>query len=177
MKEKDLGKARAIDDAPEALTHKAVKEWFINNGAKGIMKSSVIANILGISKRTINNADRGNKLKAIGRGVYELDDVVKWAISNPRVLAQDVANWPLTLELFDHVRTTLQNNHPTFIKVWNNDLEDLTSEVCHAMAKKKKIHGVTERTVINSVIMDLWRKTKSRHLDSNVSLEVLKKEK
>jgi hypothetical protein len=45
------------------------------------------------------------------------------------------------------------------------------------MAKKKKIHGVTERTVINSVIMDLWRKTKSRHLDSNVSLEVLKKEK
>lgn len=167
-------KKRAIDDAPSALTHKAVKEWFIKNGAKGVVKKTVVANILGVSPRTVKNAEKDKKLISIAPGIYTLDDVVDWSISNPRLLAQDVGYWELTESLFEHVKATLLSKHQTFIKVWNNDVEDLTSEVCYRISKRKKLNYVDETYIINSAIVGLWREVKSKQMDINISFETLR---
>lgn len=176
MEEDIQEKKRRIDDAPNALTKKSVKEWFISNGAKGVVKKTVIANILGINPRTVKNAEKNKKLKAIVPGIYTLEDIVDWAIENPKLLAQDVGYWEITEELLEHVKATLLSKHPTFIKVWNNDVEDLASEVCLRISKRKKLNYVDETYIINSAIIGLWRFVKSRGIDKTVSLETLKKE-
>lgn len=173
----EIEKKRVISDAPTAFNKTAIKEWFIQNGAKGIIKASSLANILGVSRRTIANAQRSGKLKNIGKCVFDLNDVVEWSLANPRMLGQDVDYWQVTEELVRHVKNTLNSKHQTFIRVWNNDVDDLTSEVCCAIAKKRKINGVDETYVINSTIISLWRKAKVRNLDKNISLESLKRGK
>ena len=174
MEEDIPEKKRRIDDAPLALTHKSVKEWMIGNGAKGVMKKAMVANILGVNPRTVKNAEKQNKLKAIAPGVYTLDAVVDWSIENPKLLAQDVGYWQITEELFEHVKATLLSKHQTFIRVWHNDVEDLASEVCFRITKRKKLNYVDESYIINSAIIGLWRFVKSRGMDKTISLETLK---
>lgn len=155
---KDLGAKRNVADAPESLTKAGVTAWLIKNGAMGIMSAAAVANIVGCSKRVVKNAEKDKKLHAVSLGVYLREDVAIWLISNPKYLAQGVPHWEITFELMEHVKRELLARYKYFVKVYPDELDDLVSEVCLIIAKKKKLTTVQESTVINSAIIDLWRK-------------------
>lgn len=173
--DKDLGIPKAFNDAPMSLSHDDVKQWFIDHGAKGVVKKQVIANILRLSVRTIKNAEKSKQLKSLTHGVYDLNDVVDWAIKkNPKVLAQE-ACYEITEELYNRVKITLLNKHKTLISVYPDTLEDLVSEICLEISKQKKSLTVDENFVINSTIINVWEKVK-KNKNQTISIETLKKE-
>lgn len=155
---KDLGAKRNVADAPESLTKTGVKDWLVKNGAAGIISAAAAANIVGCSKRIIKNAEKDKQLKSVSPGVYLIDDLCCWLISKPKYLAQGVPRWEITLELREHVKRELLARFNFFVRNYKDGLEDLISEVCLIIAKKKKLKTVQESTVINSAIIDLWRK-------------------
>lgn len=174
---KNLGTKRNVVDAPESLTKTSIKAWLIKNGAAGVMSAAAVANIVGCSKRVVKNAEKDKKIQAVSPGVFVIDDVCSWLINNPKYLAQGVPRWEITFELMEHVKRELLARHRIFVSTYPDELQDLVSEVCLLIAKKKKVNTVKESTVINSAIIDLWRKynvTKKSQLKKMDSIEDIK---
>lgn len=161
-------------DAPEARSVKAIKEWMIARGAKGIIGHSAVAKIVGITKRTVKNAEYAGALAPIDRNTYTLDAVASWLYANPRLLAQSIPRYQLTEETPGRVREVLQKTAPRLLELFNNDIEELTMEICCRLSKRKPRGEVTELTLIYEEIRNLYKSKSVRQMANTVSIETVR---
>lgn len=69
------------------LTKGQVESLLANKGVdKQIVSRSTLASVLNLSNRVIYNASKKGDLPEIDRGIYALNDICCWLISNPRYL-------------------------------------------------------------------------------------------
>ena len=168
---------RELTDAPMAATAKSVREWLLERGAKGILSTSAVANVVGCSKRTVKNAENSGELPSIDKCTYELDSVVQWLLKHPRYMAQGENRFQLTEATYQNVREILLKTSPTLIKLWNNDVDDLVSEVCYQMSRTRVSGSCSEKTIIHHAINNLWHKKSTRQMVQTVSLDAIREAK
>lgn len=133
--------------APQTSTLKGVKDWLIARGACGIMSNTVVADIVGVSKRTVYNATRDGKLPTIDKCTYAIDDVAKWLFANQRYISQAGAV-AINEELYSHVKAMLLRFGQPLIKLYNNDVQELVSEIAFRLSKRRITSAVSLSTVI-----------------------------
>lgn len=69
------------------FTKHQVESLLVEKGIeKPIVSRSTLIKVLNISYRIIYNANRKGELPEIDRGIYALNDVCCWLVSNPRFL-------------------------------------------------------------------------------------------
>lgn len=147
---------RDLSNAPNAFTHKAVKQWLIEHGAKGVMSATAISLIIGVSKRTIKDAERAGKLPAIDKCTYEVDTVVDWLIDNPRYIAQGTRYYQVTEETFAVVKNIIQQRYKTLLKYFHNDIDDLTTEVCYRLSITPLGAACSDALIITRTLNKIW---------------------
>lgn len=167
--------ARDLRDAPDTATKKGVKEWLIRQGAKGIISTNAVAVIIGCSRRVVKDAENAGDIKAIDKCTYDLDSVVEWLWKNPRYIAQERKYYEVTEATYPLVREIIQRNAKTLLRLWNNDIDDLTSEICYRITRKPMgATKVSERTLAINIINDLWREKQTQQMVRTVSLDALR---
>ena len=167
--------ARDLSDAPVAATKKAIKEWLIEKGARGIISTNALAVIIGCSRRVIKDAENANQFKILDKCTYDLDSVVDWLMKNPRYVAQQKKYYEVTEVTYQNVKEILLRNSKTLIRLWNDDVDDLTAEVCYRISKKTMgATRVSEKTVIINVINSLWREKQTQQMAKTVSLDAIR---
>lgn len=166
--------ARDLRDAPDAATKKSIKEWLVKRGAKGIISTNAVALIIGCSRRVIKDAENAGAFKILDKCTYDLDSVVDWLMKNPRYIAQEKKFYEVTEATYKNVKDILLRNSKTLIRLWNNDVDDLTAEVCYRISKKPMgATRVSEKTVIINVINNLWHEKQTQQMVNTVSLNAL----
>ena len=147
---------RDLSNAPVSYTHKAVKQWLVEHGAMGVLSVSAVSLIIGISKRTVKDAERAGKLKAIDKCTYTLDAVVEWLVQNPRYIAQDTRYFKVTEETLNHVNAIILSRYQGLLKLWNNDVDDLAQETCYKLSTTPMGAGCSESLVIIRMLNKIW---------------------
>jgi hypothetical protein len=166
--------ARDLRDAPDAATKKSIKEWLIKRGAKGIISTNAVALIIGCSRRVIKDAENEGAFKILDKCTYDLDSVVDWLMKHPRYIAQEKKYYEVTEGTYPLVRSIIMQHAKPLLKVWNNDIEDLTAEICYRVSRKPMgATKVSEKTVIINIINDLWREKRTQQMVNTVSLNAL----
>lgn len=166
--------ARDLRDAPDAATKKAIKEWLIKRGAKGIISTNAVALIIGCSRRVIKDAENAGEFKILDKCTYSLDSVVDWLMQNPRYIAQEKKYYEVTEATYPLVSSVIKQHARTLLKLWNNDLEDLTAEICYRISRKPMgATKVSEKTIIINIINDMWREKRTQQMANTVSLNAL----
>lgn len=166
--------ARDLRDAPDAATKKSIKEWLIKRGAKGIISTNAVALIIGCSRRVIKDAENDGAFKVLDKCTYDLDSVVDWLMKHPRYIAQEKKYYEVTEGTYPLVRSIIMQHARPLLKVWNNDIDDLTAEVCYRVSRKPMgATKVSEKTVIINIINDMWREKQTRQMVNTVSLNAL----
>lgn len=145
---------RNFADAPSASTQKSIREWLLERGAKGIISTTAVAEIVGVSERTVKNAENSGELSVVDKRTYTLDSVVEWLMKNQRYVAQDTGRFELTPEVYDHVRKMLHKFAQPLIRLYNNDVEELVSEICCRLTKRRLTNDVSLSTVIYREIVN-----------------------
>ena len=163
-----------LTDAPITATKAAVKQWLIDKGAKGIISTNAVASLLGISRRVVKNAENDNAFVVLDKCTYSLDSVAEWLLKHPRYMVQKVSGIELTEDLYGKVKKIILQTSPTLLKLWNNDLDDLTHEVCCQIAKNSKSSSCSETTIIRRAINNIWHRKSTQQMTQTVSIETLR---
>ena len=161
---------RDFASAPRALTPAAVHEWLTERGAQEIITTSALAIILGISKRTITDARREGKIKAIDKNTYLLKDCIPWIISRPRFVAQQKPRWEIAEQTPDHIRAIIRKDWRGLLRF--RDLDDLVSEVIVRMQRKPKTNA-NEGSIIYWLLTEIWNEIVRRGENMTVSFSEL----
>lgn len=69
-----------------------IRELLERHGITGVVSTRIIARVLSLSGKTINEAKNCGKLKQIDRNTYDLDSIVNWLHGNQRYLVRLVEN-------------------------------------------------------------------------------------
>jgi hypothetical protein len=147
---------RDLSNAPISYTHKAVKQWMIDHGAMGVLSVSAVSLIVGVSKRTVKDAERAGKLKTIDKCTYSLDAVVEWLVQNPRYIAQDTRYFKVTEETLNHVKAIILTRYQGLLKLWNDDVDDLAQETCYRLSTTPMGASCSESLVIIRMLNKIW---------------------
>lgn len=161
-----------LTSAPVAPNVKAIKEWLITKGAAGIMKLDVVCDILGISKRVIQDAVRSGKIHPLEKSTYSLDEIANFLMSNPRYIAQKKTKFALTEEIYPEIQSILKQKYPTLVKLFNDDMEELTSIIACRLANTPVGNKpCTNWLRITRVINKFWHSKEVQRRKITVSIE------
>jgi hypothetical protein len=161
---------RDLSNAPGALTFKSVKEWLVEHGAQGILGLSAVSLIVGVSKRTVKDAERSGQLKAIDKCTYTIDDVVNWLIANPRHVAQGTCYFAVTEETVGKVKQIILGRFQGLLKLWNNDVDDLAHEACYRLSITPLGAACSEELIIIRTLNKIWHSKDVQNRRVTVSL-------
>ena len=165
---------RNLSDAPAAATLKAIKEWLIAHGAKGIMSTAAVSLIVGVSKRVVKDAERSGELPAIDIRTYNIDSVAAWLAKHPRYVEQGTGRYQITEDTYDHAMAILKKDYQTLIAIWNNDVQDLAQEVCYRLARTVVTSECSENLLIRRVANNIWHSKDVQQRTMTVSLDALR---
>lgn len=164
---------RGITDSPTALTLTAVKAWLIEHGAGGIISQEALADILGVQKRTIKSFEKKG-VKPIDKCTYNLDDIVKVLVKNPRYLSQKRELFAVKPEHYPMVKNLIKSMAMPLLKLWNNDIDDLTAEVCYQMGRMPLSNTkVPDNIVAIRAIHIIWNQKRTNQMKKTVSLDAI----
>lgn len=164
---------RDLSNAPNAFTHKSVKQWLVDHGAMGVLSISAISLIVGVSKRTIKDAERAGKLKNIDKCTYELDAVVDWLVKNPRHMAQGTRYFKVTEETLENVKKIIRNRFQGLLQFWNNDIDDLALETCYKLSTTPLGAACSESLIIIRALNKIWHSKDVQNRKMTVPLETI----
>lgn len=167
---------RELTDAPAVFSKDGIRDWLTERGARSIMSASAVATIIGVTARVIKNAESRQELSSIDKSTYPIESVVQWLYANPRYIRQNVRYWQVTEDTYPKVREILQRNYRRMIELWNNDVDELTAEVCYRMTKMPMSSPVKETTVIFRTINNLWHEKNTQTIARGISLNQLQEE-
>lgn len=171
MNSTDEVTTRDLTDAPAIFSKNGIREWLTERGAKGLMSASAIATIIGVTPRVIKNAEARGDLSIVDKSTYPIESVIEWLYANPRYIRQNVRYWQVTEETYPRVKEILQRQYKRMIELWNNDVDELTAEVCYRMGRMPMSSPVKETTVIFRTINNLWHEKQTRTIARSVSLD------
>jgi hypothetical protein len=161
-----------LTSAPAAVNVKAIKEWLITQGAAGIMKLDAICDILGISKRVIQDAVRNGEIHPLEKSTFSLDEVANFLMVKPRYMAQKKTKFTLTEEIYPEIQNILKQKYPTLIKLWNDDMEELVSIIAHRLANTPIGNKPCSNWLrITRVINKFWHSKEVQKRKVTVSIE------
>ena len=164
---------RDLSNAPSAFTRKAVKQWLIDHGAKGVISTSAVALIVGVSKRVVKDAERAGKLPAIDKCTYILDAVVDWLVKNPRYMAQGTRYFHVTEGTMALVKQIILNRYKGLLKLWNNDLDDLTMETCYRLSITPLGATCSDALIIIRTLNKIWHSKDVQNRRVTVPLDAI----
>lgn len=165
---------RGVTDAPAALTKSAVKTWLTEHGAGGIISQEALADILGVQKRTIKKAENEGEFKPIDRCTYALDDIVAWLIKHPRYISQKREMFMVKPDHYPMVANLIKSMAMPLLRLWNNDIDDLTAEVCYQMGRMPLSSiKVPDNIVAIRAIHIIWNQKRTRNMKNTVSLDAI----
>lgn len=167
----DEVRTRDLTDAPAVFSKAGIRDWLLERGAKGLMSASAIAAIIGVTPRVIKNAEARKDLSVVDKSTYPIESVIEWLYANPRYIRQNVRYWQVTEETYPKVKQILLHQYKRMIELWNNDVDELTAEVCYRMGRMPMSSPVKETTVIFRTINNLWHEKQTRTIAKCVSLD------
>lgn len=147
---------RDLSNAPAAFTPKAVKQWLLEHGAKGVISTAAVALIVGVSKRVVKDAERAGKLPAIDKCTYDLDDVVAWLVANPRYMAQGTRYFQVTEDTVALVKQIIVTRYQGLLKLWNHDVDDLVNETCYRLSLTPLGATCSDTLIIVRTLNKIW---------------------
>lgn len=163
-------------DAPKGdrLTIEGVKQWLVDHGCCAVISTNNLAALIGKHRHLVKEAERSGELESCDKCTYTLDAAAKWLVHHPRYISEvSEATWIPNDETHDLIRAIISKSYQGLLRIWNNDLEDLTAEVSFRMMKTKKTGDVPESVIIMRRLCDLWREAKNRNRHRNVSLDAI----
>ena len=165
---------RNLSNAPAACNFKSVKEWLVEHGAQGVLGLSAVSLIIGVSKRTVKDAERSGQLKAIDKCTYTIDAVVDWLIANPRHMAPGTRYFGVTDATVGKVKQISLGRFQGLLKLWNNDVDDLAHEACYRLSITPLGAACSEELIIVRTLNKIWHSKDVQNRRVTVSLDSIK---
>ena len=159
---------RDYTSAPGALTVESVRAWLTEKGAGEIIKRRTLAQILGVSERTIANAERKGEFSTVDRATYRLTDCLPWIMKTPRFIAQQGYHWKITEETAAHIRVIINKEWRGLLRY--SDLDDLTQETIVRMMRQPSSE-CPEWLVIRRILARIWREYKNKGITATINIE------
>lgn len=162
---------RDLSNAPSAFTHKAVKQWLLDHGAKGVISTAAVALIVGVSKRVVKDAERAGKLPNIDKCTYDLNAVVDWLVANPRYMAQGTRYFQVTEDTIALVKQIILNRYQGLLKLWYDDIDDLAAETCYRLSLTPLGATCSDALIVVRTLNKIWHSKDVQNRRVTVSLD------
>lgn len=162
-----------LTNPPAALNVKSIKQWLIDNGLGAVVSASTLAEILGVSRKTIKNAENARKLIAVDKCTYSLDSIAGWLLANPRYVAQQKKRVEVTESTYALIKNVLLSKYPKLIELYHGEVDDCTHEVAYRLGKTAMGRPCSEYTLVIRAINNLWNSKQMQTANRTVSIETV----
>lgn len=160
-----------LTSPPIAWNCKSVKNWLIENGMGAVVSATALSEFIGVSRKTIKNAENAHKLTTVDKCTYSIDSVANWLVANPRYVAQRKKCVEVTEGTYELIRTVLLSKYPRLLELYHGDVEDCSHEVAYRLGKTSAGKACSEYLLVIRAINNLWHTKQVQQANRTVSLE------
>ena len=169
-----MEKKMELTTPPASWNNKSVKNWLIENGLGAVIAAGTLADIVGVSRKTIKNAENAKKLIAVDRCTYSLDSVASWLVANPRYIVQQRKHVEVTEETYALIKSILASKYQRLLELYHGDIDDCTHEVAYRLGKTTVGRSCSEYLIVVRAINNLWHTKQMQTANKTVSIETVK---
>ena len=132
-----------------------IRKQLAEKGITGPTSASALANALGISHRTVKNAEHKGLLAAIDKSTYDLKAVISWLEQYPRYISIREPNWNVYEGTAPLIESIVTKSWRVLLNSWQ--MEDLVAEVQFRMLRMRR-STCSESTIIIRILANIWKK-------------------